>query len=70
MSLKEEVLQYVDLKGLVVDLAVKKYAKTALENVVKSTDNTFDDAAFAMLWPLLEKEVERLAAEGLAKLTE
>jgi hypothetical protein len=59
------LLKRIDVKGLVCE-DVMAIVKVKLEEIVKDSSNSFDDAAFAMLWPLLEKGV----SEGLDKLLE
>lgn len=60
------LLKRVDVKGLICEDIMLGMVKEKLEEIVKDSSNAFDDAAFQMLWPLLEKGV----SEGLDKLLE
>lgn len=46
------------LASVIIDDVIEK----ALDAVVAKSDNKFDDAAKAMIWPILEKEVKELIA--------
>lgn len=63
-SFGKALLKRVDVRGLVVEDLMLGLVKAKLEEIVKDSSNSFDDAAFAMVWPMLEKGVK----EGLDAL--
>lgn len=63
-----KVLARVDLKGLLIEDVLKGVVKKKLEEIVADSANTFDDAMFAMVYPLLEKAVVDWLDAELAKL--
>lgn len=60
------LLNRIDVKGLLIDDLMVGFVKEKLEKVVADSANSFDDAALAMLWPLLEKAMR----DGADKLIE
>lgn len=62
------VLKRVDVKGLLVEDVLRGVVKAKLEQIVQDTTNTFDDAMFAMVYPLLEDAVVKWLDAELAKL--
>lgn len=63
----KELLGCIDLEkmaGIVIDEVIF----AALKKVVDDSTNKFDDAAYAMLAPLLEPKAKEAIAELIAKL--
>ena len=62
------MLVFINLRGLVIDLLIKKYLKGLLDKAVKSTKTPFDDMALASLWPVLLDEAEKAFDSFMEKL--
>jgi hypothetical protein len=60
----ELVVKYLDLKGLVKEV-IAEVADEALKKAVADSENTYDDMAYAALWPVMEKEALKLIDEKL-----
>lgn len=60
--------QSIDLKKLANGI-IDEVIEESLKKVVADSKNTFDDAAMAIVWPLLEVEVKRLVEEKLDLMT-
>lgn len=58
----KKVIECVDLNKLAV-VVVEEIVEDALKKVVEDTENKFDDAAFAYIFPLLKKELLKLVEE-------
>jgi hypothetical protein len=58
------IVDSIDLKKLVSSL-IDNVVEEALKKVVADSENTFDDVAFAALWPSLEKQIHKLIEEHL-----
>lgn len=54
----------VKLSEIIIDDVIEK----ALDKVVEDTSTPFDNAAKAMIWPILEKEGKKLLAEKIVEL--
>jgi len=63
-KLLEMVKNNVNLSGMFVDL-LDELLEPALQKVVDSTENPFDNMAMTTLYPVLEKEMKKLVAEKL-----
>lgn len=60
----ELVVKYLDIKGLVKDV-ITEVADEALKKAVADSSNTYDDMAYAALWPVVEREAVALIEEKL-----
>ena len=49
-------------------LAVDLFVEPALKKLVADSSNPIDDAIFAMVYPPLKAELEKMLSEALAKL--
>lgn len=71
LEVKDELVQIlisnVNLKGIAFDL-LDGVAGEALRNIVESSENKWDDALMASIYPVLEKELKRLIEEKLMEL--
>lgn len=65
-SLVKAVLES-KVEGLPV-LAIDLFVEPALKKVVADSSNPVDDAIFAMVFPPLKSEIEKLVKEALEKL--
>jgi len=77
MTLKQDIVDIVkESVEIKIDLAkianglVDKCLEPALQKVVDDTTNPFDNAAMAMVYPTLEKELKELVAKEVKKLEE
>jgi len=70
MDIKAMLLKRVDLRGLIVEDIVAGVIKSKLAEFVASSDNTYDDALYNLLYPMLEAEVIKQVDAALAKLAE
>jgi hypothetical protein len=59
---KEELKGAINFEGL-ADGLLDQVIDPVLDKVVASTENTFDDSAKALLWPMIEKELKKLIDE-------
>ena len=66
-ELEKDLLACIDLKKLSI-VIVEKIVLGSLEKVVKDSTNVFDDAAYAMLAPILKDKAEAALAELIAKI--
>lgn len=60
----------INLEKLLGEVLLDDVIGAALDKVVADTANPFDDAAKAMLWPVLEKEAKALIALKSKELEE
>jgi hypothetical protein len=67
MDIKKVLLDSIDLEKLVAGLLVEGL-EPALKKVVEDSSNPVDDAIFAMVYPPLKNEIQRLVAAEVAKL--
>lgn len=67
MTILEIVKKNINLGGLVAD-TLDEVLEPALKKVVEKTENKFDDALMATLYPLLEKEIKELIEDGVNKV--
>ena len=67
MDVKKILLECIDLEKLVAELMVQGL-EPALKKVVADSSNPVDDAIFAMVYPPLKKEFQKLIAAEVAKL--
>lgn len=65
--LKELAKNNFNFKGF-ADGVIDGILEPALDNLVASTENTFDDMAKAALYPLLEAELKKLIHKGIDDL--
>ena len=66
-ELGKKALACIDLEKL-VDLLIKDIIFASLKKVVDDSENKFDDAAYAMVAPLLEAEAKKQLAKLVADL--
>lgn len=66
----KDVLKYVNVRGLLADLLLKEVLTPALKKLVEKSDNKIDDAAVAMLLPLVEQGLVDIIDSLLKKLDE
>lgn len=67
MDIKKILLECVDLEKLVAELMAQGL-EPALKKVVADSSNPVDDAVFAMVYPPLKNELQKLIAAEVAKL--
>lgn len=63
------LLESIDLNKL-ADGLLDDIVKEALDKIVADSANTFDDAAMAMLYPLLSSELKKLVAKLVEDLNQ
>ena len=66
-ELGKKALACIDLVAL-SDILIKDVIFTSLKKVVDDSENKFDDAAYAMLAPLLEAEARKQLNKLIADL--
>lgn len=57
------VLKYVDLNGLAEDI-LSSVVKPKLQALVDDTSNSFDNVAFELAYPVIEKAIKDAAAKA------
>lgn len=67
MNVKKILLDSVDVEKLVSSLIVEGL-EPALKKLVADSSNPIDDAVFAMVYPPLKLELQKLVAAEVAKL--
>lgn len=68
MAELKDVLKYVNVRGLLVDLLLKQVIEPALKDAVLKSENKLDDSAVALLLPLAEKALVDVLDAQLKKL--
>ena len=66
-DLEKKLLSVIDLNKLSV-IVIEDVILGSLKKVVEDSSNSFDDAAFAMVAPLVKAEAEKYLAELIAKI--
>lgn len=66
-ELEKKLLNVINFDNLAI-IIIEDLILGSLEKVAKDSSNPFDDAAFAMLSPLLKAEGEKALADLIAKL--
>jgi hypothetical protein len=64
------LLKRVDVRGLVMEDIMIGIIKTELEKIVKDSSNSYDDAMFAFVYPILEDAAKKFIDEQLVKIGE
>ena len=67
VNLKKLVLDSVDLEKLAFAV-IDEVLEEALKEVVAKSENKVDDAAMAMLYPIIEAEIKKLLSAKIAEL--
>jgi len=70
LDIKDMLLKRIDLRGLIVEDVMQAIIKKKMEEFVKDSENTYDDALYNLLYPMLEEEVIKKIDELLAKIAE
>ena len=70
MDIKAMLLKRVDLRGLIIEDIMTGIVKAKLQEFVQDSSNTYDDALYNLLYPMLEAEVIKQVDAALAKLAE
>lgn len=70
MDLKQAALSRLGepLKDFLVQDVMVGVIKVKLDEFVKDSSNTYDDALVSLLWPILEKAIVDAADKGLESL--
>ena len=70
MDIKAMLLKRVDLRGLIIEDIMTGIVKAKLQEFVQDSSNTYDDALYNLLYPMLEAEVIKQVDAALSKLAE
>jgi hypothetical protein len=69
VDFKSMLLKRVDLKGLLLEDFLMTVVKAGLEDIVKKSDNKFDDAALTFVWPQLEEACRKFVDEKYEEIS-
>lgn len=65
--LVKKALGLIDLVGL-SNIVIDDLLEVAIKNAVEKSENKIDDAAVALILPIVKTEVKKLIAEKVAEL--
>lgn len=65
--LVKKALGLIDLVGL-SNIVIDDLLEVAIKNAVEKSENKIDDAAVALILPIVKSEVKKLIAEKVAEL--
>lgn len=68
MEVKQELLKYINVRGLIIELLLNGVVKPKLAELVAKSENKVDDAVLAVALPLVDKLVVDLIDDQLKKL--
>lgn len=69
-KISEMLLKRIDVRGLILEDIMIGIVKHELEKIVKDSSNSYDDAMFAFVYPILEDAAKKFIEDELTKIGE